>query len=205
MIISHTHGRGKKIHLLIDEEYMITTDEDFWIENFIKDGSEITEDEWQSLVNKINYKKAVDKCYDLLSRRDHSVKELKAKLLRTVDEYNAQRAIDRMLDLGYLDDEAYAKKLLDYLVNSKKMSRAFVKQEMFKRGVPVDIISEVLRDVDFDNVQSIVDLINTKYKNKLRAENGREKVVGALMRKGFTYSDIKSAFNEIELEIEDYE
>lgn len=205
MIISHTHGRGKKIHLLIDEEYMITTDEDFWSENFIKEGSEITEDEWQCLVNKINYKKAVDKCYDLLSRRDHSVKELKAKLLRTVDEYNAQRAIDRMLDLGYLDDEAYANKLLDYLVNSKKMSRAFVKQEMFKRGVPADIISEVLRDVSFDNVQSIVDLINTKYKNKLRAENGREKVVGALMRKGFTYSDIKSAFNEIELEIEDYE
>lgn len=205
MIISHTHGRGKKIHLLIDEEYMITTDEDFWVENFIKDGSEISEDEWQCLVNKINYKKAIDKCYDLLSRRDHSVKELKTKLLRTVDEYNAQRAIDRMLDLGYLDDEAYANKLLDYLVNSKKMSKAFVKHEMFKRGVPSDIIADVLQDVEFDNVQSIVDLINTKYKNKLIAENGKEKVIGALMRKGFSYGDIKSAFNEIDLEIVDYE
>jgi len=48
----------------------------------------------------------------LLSRRDHSVKELKTKLLRTVDEATADMAIDKMLGLGYLDDEKYAKSLL---------------------------------------------------------------------------------------------
>ena len=41
MIISHNHGRGKKIHLLLDDEYIITTDEDFWAENYIKDGTDI--------------------------------------------------------------------------------------------------------------------------------------------------------------------
>lgn len=200
MIISHTHGRGKKIHLLIDDEYQITTNEDFWIENFIKDGSEIDDDEWQELVNKINYNKAVNKCYDLLSRRDHSVKELKTKLLRTVDEYNADRAIDRMLELGYLNDEEYANKLLDYLINCKKMSKTHIKQEMYKRGVPNDIISSLLECVEIDSVSSITDLIQTKYKNKLNVENGKEKVVASLMRKGFSYGDIKSAFNELEID-----
>ena len=96
MIISHTKGRGKKIHLLIDNEYKITTDIDFWAEHYIKDGTEIDEDEWEELVESINYRKAVNKCYDLLSRRDHSVKELKTKLLRTVDENSAEKAINRM-------------------------------------------------------------------------------------------------------------
>lgn len=198
MIISHTKGRGKKIHLLVDDEYRITTDIDFWAENYIKDGSEIDEETWQELVDGINYKNAVNKCYDLLSRRDHSVKELKTKLLRTVDEKNAERAIERMLELGYLNDEEYAKKLLDYLVNSKNMSKAFIKQEMYKRGVPSEITSELLSEAEIDNVGNIKELICTKYKSKLLAEGGKEKVIASLMRKGFSYSDIKSAFYEIE-------
>lgn len=200
MIISHSHGRGKKIHILIDEEYQITTDEDFWAENFIKDGTEIDENKWQELVDKINYKKAVNKCYDLLSRRDHSVNELKTKLLRTVDEKSADKAIDKMLDYGYLDDEKYAKKLVDYLVSSKNMSRNFIKQEMFKRGIPADIISVTLDDIEIDNVSSIVELLQTKYRNKLNAENGKDKTIASLMRKGFGYNDIKSAFEELEIE-----
>ncbi len=198
MIISHTKGRGKKIHLLLDNEYKITTDIDFWSENFIKDGTDIDEEEWQELCNKINYQKAINKCYDLLSRRDHSVKELKTKLLRTVDENNAQRAIERMLELGYLDDEKYAKALLNHLVNNKNMSASFIKQEMYKRGVPSEIVSDLLCSTEIDNVSSIKELILTKYRLKLKAEKGKEKVISALMRKGFTYNDIKMAFNEIE-------
>ena len=38
------------------------------------------------------------------------------------------------------------------------------------------------------------------YLNKLKAEGGKNKVINALMRKGFSYSDIKSAFYEIENE-----
>lgn len=200
MIISHSKGRGKKIHLLIDDEYKITTDIDFWAEHYIKDGTDIDESVWNDLVASINYKKAVDKCYDLLSRRDHSVKELRQKLIRTVDEHSAEKAINKMIEYGYLDDENYAQKLLDYLVNSKNMSKSFIKQEMYKRGVPAEIINNILNDVEIDNVSSIVELLNKKYKNKLNAENGYDKVIASLMRKGFSYSDVKSAFEEIEID-----
>lgn len=198
MKISHTNGRGKKIHLLIDDEYQITTDIDFWAENYYKDGQEISEEEWQELTDKINFKKAVDKCYDLLSRRDHSVKELRTKLLRTVDEKNADRAIEKMLDYGYLDDEKYARNLVKYLTSSKKMSKNFIKQEMYKRGISPDIISNTIEDAEIDNTVALVDLILTKYAKKLEAEDGYKKVVASLMRKGFSYSDIKNAFNRIE-------
>ena len=126
MIISHTKGRGKKIHILIDGEYQITTDIDFWAEHFYKDGEDITQEQYDSLCNEINYKKAVDKCYDLLSRRDHSIKELRQKLIRTVDEKNADRAIDKMIDYGYLDDEKYAENLVKYLSTAKNMSSNFI-------------------------------------------------------------------------------
>lgn len=198
MIITHQQGRGKKIHILIDGDYQITTDVDFWAENFIKDSTDITDDEWQDLVDKINYKKAINKCYDLLSRRDHSVNELRSKLVRTADEKSADKAIEKMLELGYLDDEKYARQLLNHLVNTKKMSKSFIKQEMFKRKIDADIIAQCLEEIEIDNVSSIVDLILTKYQNKLSKDDGKEKVIAALMRKGFSYSDIKSAFYRIE-------
>lgn len=200
MQISHKQGRGKKIHLFLDEEYQITTDINFWAENFYKDGQEISEDEWQELVEKINYKKAVDKCYDLLSRRDHSVKELRTKLLRTVDENSAEKAISKMLDYGYLDDKKYAQKLVNYYSNTKNLSKNHVKQEMYKKGISADLIADTLENFEIDNVQSIVNLVLTKYRNKLDAENNNEKVIASLMRKGFSYSDIKSAFYRIENE-----
>lgn len=200
MKISHTKGRGKKIHIFVDDEYTITTDIDFWAEHFFKDGQEITVEQWQELCNGIYYKKAVDKCYDLLSRRDHSVKELKTKLLRTVDEENADRAIEKMIDYGYLDDEKYAKNLVKYLSETKRMSRNHIKQEMYKRGVPNDIIAYTLEETEIDNVSAVVDLIFTKYRNKLDAQDGNKKVIAALMRKGFSYSDIREAFDRIENE-----
>lgn len=200
MKISHTKGRGKKIHLLLDDEYQITTDIDFWAEHYFKDGTEITQEEWESLTDSIYYKKAVDKCYDLLSRRDHSVKELKTKLLRTVDEKNADKAIEKMLELGYLDDEKYARNLVKYLAQTRNMSKNHIKQEMFKRGIPNEIIISVMKDYEFDNVSCVVDLILTKYRNKLNNEDGNKKVIASLMRKGFSYSDIKNAFYRIENE-----
>lgn len=200
MKISHTKGRGKKIHLLLDDEYQITTDIDFWADHYFKDGTEITQEEWESLTDSIYYKKAVDKCYDLLSRRDHSVKELKTKLLRTVDEKNADKAIEKMLELGYLDDEKYARNLVKYLAQTRNMSKNHIKQEMFKRGIPNEIINLVMDDCEFDNVSCVVDLILTKYRNKLNNEDGNKKVIASLMRKGFSYSDIKNAFYRIENE-----
>lgn len=198
MIITHQKGRGKKIHLLIDGEYQITTDVDFWVENYIKDGTEISEEDWRNLVEAIQYRKAVNKAADLLSRRDHSVKELRDKLIRTVDPQSADKAIEKMLEFGYLDDEKYAKSLIKYLVDTKHYSVSHVRQECNKRGIDRDIVQQFLDEDEPDNVSNALALIEGKYKTKLSQENGREKVIAALMRKGFSYGDIKSALYRFE-------
>ena len=54
MIITHQRGRGNKVHLLLDGEYTITTDINFWMDNYIIDGTDISEEEWENLVSGIN-------------------------------------------------------------------------------------------------------------------------------------------------------
>lgn len=201
MIIKHQRGRGNKVHLLLDDEYTVTTDINFWLNHYIADGTEITEDEWQELLVAINYKKALNKCADLLSRREHSVKELRTKLLRTVDPVSADKAINRYLEAGYLDDNHFCESLVEYLYNVKKYSTNHVRQECYKRGLSSEIINDVLDNYEVDNVETIVTLITNKYLSKLEQERGKEKVTASLQRKGFSYSDIKTAFYRLENEI----
>lgn len=198
MILTHQKGRGTKIHLLIDGEYAVTTDENCYYDNYIADGTDLSEEEWQELLVKINYKKALNKCADLLSRRDHSVKELKTKLLKSVDEISAQKAIDRYIEAGYLDDEKYCNRLVEYLINTKNYSLSHIRQECYKKGISRDIVDKALDNFEIDNVSTIIKLIKTKYSSKLEAENGKNKVIATLQRKGFYYDDIKSAFYRIE-------
>ncbi len=198
MIIKHQRGRGNKVHLLLDDEYTVTTDINFWLDNYISDGTEISEEEWQDLLSKINYKKALNKCADLLSRREHSVKELKVKLLRTVDEESAQKAIERYIEAGYLDDAHYCESLVAYLFEAKHYSSNHVRQECYKRGIASDIVNQVMYEYEIDNVSTIMDLLENKYSSKLEQENGKQKVISALLRKGFSYSDIQSAFYRLD-------
>lgn len=200
MILKAQRGRGKKIHILLDDEYVMTTDVDYWAEIFVPDGTDIDDEEWQALFEKINYRKAFNKCADLLSRRDHSVKELRDKLLRTVDRVSADKAVDKFIEMGYLDDEKFALNYAEHLLKNKNFSENHIKQELFYKGIDKEIISNVLDELEFDNTQAIINIINKSYLNKLKAEGGKNKVINALMRKGFSYSDIKSALYEIENE-----
>ena len=54
MRLTHQLGRGTKVHLLLDDEYQITTSTTFWAEHYLPDGTEISEDDWQRLVQQIN-------------------------------------------------------------------------------------------------------------------------------------------------------
>ena len=69
MILTHQKGRGTKVHLFLDGEYAATTDENCWLDNYISNGADIDDEQWQALLVKINYKKALNKCADYLSRR----------------------------------------------------------------------------------------------------------------------------------------
>ena len=199
MIISSQKGRGTKIHLLIDGEYKITTDIEFWSINSVADGTDLSEEEWEELVSAVNYRKAFNKCADYLSRRSHSEKELLDKVIKGgVDRDSAVKAIERFKELGYINDRDFAFEYTEYLLNSKRYSLNRVKQELYYKGISKDIISEVIDGIETDQAQTVINIINKSYVRKLNEEGGREKVIAALMRRGFSYSDIKEAFNRLE-------
>ena len=59
-----------------------------------------------------------------------------------------------------------------------------------------EVLDEYENENEPDNVQTIVDIIRKKYYNKLVDEKSRQKVVAALVRLGYSFSDIRQAMRE---------
>ena len=66
-------------------------------------------------------------------------------------------------------------------------------------------MENTIDSIDNDPQKSIIILIKKKYANKLNDEKGKKRTVDALLRLGYSYSDIKTALNQIsEFDGEDF-
>ena len=198
MKLSIKEGKAKKIHIYIDEEYRATVDSDYWYSEKYRNYKEINEEELTELLNAVSFRRAYNKGLDFLSRRPYGTKELVKKLCEKGHEKEfAEKACDRLLELGLLNDEEYARILANDLLDRKNYSIKRIKQELAFRGINREIIENTVDLLDNDPVSRIIILIKKKYINKISDEKGRKRTIDALLRLGYSYSDIKSALNSV--------
>ena len=181
--------------------FLFSVDDMLLAQYKIKTGSCFSQQELTLLYEKSNTNKAVQKAYNLLSYRSHSRSELYTKLCRNFDSDCADAACDRMENLGLINDEEYCKAKTEYLVNVKKCSLGETRAKLLTLGINKDIIKSCIELYDSDvQAENLRYIIEKKYYSKL---DQPQKVIAALMRKGFGYSDIKSALRSMEIETED--
>ena len=203
MKIESKRGKGNKIHISLDGEYALTVDSDYWYTSRWFDKKEIDDEDVEELKEEIEKRRAFNNALDLISVRLHSRKELKDKLRRKYSETAAESAAEKAVGLGLVNDEYFAEIYASELCERKKYGLMRIRQELRQKGIDSDIIENVLSSLDFDSKESIIDIINKKYSRKLSDANDRKKVVAALQRLGYSFSDIRSAMNEFESE-DDY-
>ncbi len=198
MKLTVKEGKANKIHIYVDEEYRATVDSDYWYSEKYRNLKEINEEELTELLDSVSFRRAYNKGLDLLSRRPYGVKELIKKLCEKGHEKEAsQKACERLLELGLLNDEEYARILSDDLINRKNYGIKRVKQELAFRGISREIIENTIDSLDNDAENRIILVIKKKYLNKLNDEKGRKRAIDGLMRLGFSYSEIKSALKQV--------
>ncbi len=197
MKLSVKEGKAQKIHIYVDDEYRATVDSDYWYSEKFRNLKDITEEELTELLDSVSFRRAYNKGLDLLSRRPYGTKELIKKLQEKGHEKaSVQKACDRLLELGLLNDTEYARILANDLLERKNYSEKRIKQELTFRGIDREIVENTVLSLDNDAENRIILVIEKKYKNKLNDEKGRKRAVDGLMRLGYSYSDIKSALNQ---------
>ncbi len=198
MKLTVKEGKAKKIHIYVDEEYRATVDSDYWYSEKYRNIKDINEEELTELLNAVSFRRAYNKSLDLLSRRPYGTKELIKKLCEKGHERDsAEKACERLAELKLLNDEEYARILANDLLERKNYSIKRIKQELSFRGIDREIVENTIESLDNDPISRIIILVKKKYINKIGDEKGRKRTVDALMRLGYSYSDIKTALNTI--------
>lgn len=158
----------------------------------LKEKCRITEDELKKLLLQSEYDRAKSRALWYLSRADHSRRALYDKLCRNFSCEASEYAVARMEELALIDDFAYAQRLAQALCGAN-ISLREIERKLFAKGIPRDISREVIGSLSPDAQGQLTELLQTKYKNRLTTEDGVKKVYAALIRKGFSFSDVKAA------------
>ena len=140
-----------------------------------------------------------DKALDLLSARPLSRKELVDKLTARprnqdkeplADRESAEAAADRLEELGYLNDQAYAHTVAEHYA-AKGCGPSRIREEFYRRGVPREYWDEALERLDAPD-----EAIDAFLQKKLRGADltdpkSYKRAADALARRGFRWEDIK--------------
>ena len=201
MIIKSKAGNGNKVHVYIDNEYVLTVYDDFWFQFGFKDGETVTEEELASLKEEAGFRLAYEKGLDYLTRRSYAKKELFYKLKTKYGDEASERAIEKLSYFGYLNDEEFAKTYSKYLFETKKFDVRRISTELKLKGIDREIIENVTKTLDNEPIQRIIEMLSTKFTNGFKDEKTKKRFIAKLQRMGYSWSDIKSALLECEIDI----
>lgn len=198
MLITAIEPRRKGLSaLFIDGEFVMNLDTQALLENRFDVGRELDDDELKEMIELSNERRAKEKALWLISYRDHSKKELKEKIQRTCSEEAAEKAVDRMEELGLVNDLQFARRYARKLLLQKKMTRRAAAFELTLKGIDKETAEAVLDEIDVDYRENIRGIIEKKYRN-ISDEKIKRRAVAALQRLGYGWDDIRAVLEEYE-------
>ena len=196
MKLTYKKGKQDKIHISVDGEYSFTVDEAYFLSMGIWNGKEVDSDELEEIKQTVSVRRAYNYAVSLLSRRDHSERELMTKLAQKGYTDGAEEAIEKLKNGGYVSDERFARLYVRELQTLKRYGKRRIEQELYRKGVDRDTIREVLDETDFDESE-LVSLTERKYGRYLSDEKGIQRTINGLLRMGYSYGEIRDALKQI--------
>ncbi len=139
-----------------------------------------------------------EKALTLLEYSSRSAGALAEKLLQHYPPETVEATIQRLTELGLLNDLDYGRRLAADLLHLRKYSLGRVRQALYQRKLDREVIDEIMEELeDTDQIGPIVELVQKKYLPKLREPQGRQKVAAALQRRGYGWDDIREALRQV--------
>ena len=138
----------------------------------------------------------------LLTGQDYTAAALRRKLqMKRFSTEEAQQVVDRLISEGYLNDQRYAERFVAAAQQSGRYVGYRLRQELRRRGVPPDLIDQVLQDAwdDGDDVTRARELLERRYAGfnpQMADERQRRRIAGFLQRRGFSSSVVMALLKQ---------
>lgn len=129
---------------------------------------------------------------------DRTESQLREKLLNAeFDPGIVEQAIAYVKSFGYIDDERYVRNYIESRCRQK--SRRQIMQELqFRKGVSAELIQQVYEELEPSDEKELIrsQLRKKHYSPDTCDEKQRQKLIAALLRKGFHMGDILAVLRE---------
>ena len=173
-------------------------------------GRELTAEELAALTQAARSAALSEKALGLLARRPMSRRELVDRLTRrprdpakapaaTAEE--AQAAVDRLTELGYLDDGAYAGQVVRYYA-ARGYGLKKLRDELARRGVPREFWDEALEQAQTAGADALDEFLRRRLRDWDGDPKALKRAADALARRGYPWEEIRDALGRYERELE---
>jgi regulatory protein len=138
----------------------------------------------------------------LTQKNYHSAELEKALKVRLVSPGVISQILEDFIRLGYLNDEAWLSSFVRSL-RLQKFGFNSILLKLRRKGISDDVAHQVIQEIKENELEegneqaSIQKLLETRYKNRdLSIRKERDKVIAALVRKGYQFDDIFCVLRE---------
>ncbi len=129
----------------------------------------------------------------LLGNRDYGSEELLRKL--AAEGENGEKAVARLVSLGYIDDVAYARKVIARYAPS--YGRRRVETELKKRFLSREVYEELLENLWDEAPETIREELCRRMRGQeIRDRKEYQKMFAYFLRRGYDAEEIRQAFGE---------
>ena len=114
-------------------------------------------------------------------------------------EVEVYDTVERLKDLGLLNDTAYAEDFVRTRLATKPVSRAHLREQLLSHETDLDAIEQALLAVDDETQQKSAVSTAEKYARQysnLAEEERNEMVIRRLLARGYSYDDARAALAE---------
>ncbi len=139
----------------------------------------------------------------LLDKRDYSRAELLKKLTeKGYAEETAAAAVDRLAELGFVDDARYAPIVVRHYA-AKGYGARRVQAELQRRGIPKELWDAAMEEMPAQN-ESVDKLLRSRMRGAESTDRAAlKRAADALLRRGYAWDEINAAMERYRAETEE--
>lgn len=201
-LTEQTHD-SDRISVFIDEEFAFGVHKDLVLKHSLHTGRVLSVDEQRALIEADQVIKAKQRALNYLAHKPRTKTEVRRKLRRNdVPAVVIDQVIDRMVELGYLDDQSYAQEYVRRRFASKGYGPIRIRSELKKRGIDRHLAETAIEEefAEVDVVEAAREAAEKRWARLSGEEDPRkrrDKLYRHLKRRGYTYDTIRIVIEEI--------
>ncbi len=193
-----------RVQLILDDGQAVSIERSVVSECGLYPDAELTEQELQNVFLANQRAAARARAVRITASTAISERELRRRLRQKgEDEQSADEAVDWLRDLGTVNDEALAQRLVQQ-AQAKGYGKARIRQILYQKGIPREYWQQAMQNLEPGD--AAIDLYLQRHLNGQSPDRKQQqRVIDALRRRGFGWDEIHRGLERYGAELEETE